>query len=356
MARFLLSCLGMNANLNPKRMLESIHGKGAKVFTSRHHARYFEDDKIYHVLSRVVLGMALLVPSDEINAMVAGVLGHVQKRFPELKLFAHAFLSNHFHLALRGPGIPEFMGQLKQQISYRLKPLIGDACFGRLWEERYAATALITDEDQLRCLEYILSQGVKEGLVERPEQWPGVHCAREVFFGEVCRGGWLNATSYGEAKRAEARKAPVKRRPVSKAEHTEEVVITLTRLPVFEDLGEEEYRRRVSKIRERIIKKGKEARNGKPALGVDAVLKLPRKAQFEAPRPPWFEDRKPMIAWSNPEHPETKAYLERYHRAQAEYDAASLAYRAGNREAMFPTGMYLPPVSPRHGRRLLQAA
>lgn len=336
-------------------MLRTLYGKDAKVFTSRHHARYFEDDKVYHVISRVLCGMALLVPSDEINAMIAGVLGHVQQRFPQIELFAHAFLSNHFHLALRGPGVPEFMGQLKQQISQRLKPLI-NVPFETLWGGRYAATALITTEDQERGFEYILSQGVKEGLVETPEQWPGVHCAGEVFFGEVCRGQWLNATKYGEAKRAEARKAPAKRKPVSKEDYVDEVIVKLSRLPAFEALDESEYRAWVNEIRARIIRDGEEARGGKPALGVDAVLKLPRTTVFEIPKPPWFEDRKPMIVWSNPNHPETQAYLERFYAAQAQYNAASLLYRAGQRDVQFPVGMYLPPVSPRPGKRIVSAA
>lgn len=346
----------MNPNPpTPTSMLRSIHGKGAKIFTSRHHARYFEDDKVYHVISRVLCGMALLVPSEEINTMVAGVLGHVQKRFPQIELFAHAFLSNHFHLALRGPGVPEFMGQLKQQISQRLKPMI-DVPFETLWGGRYAATALITDEDQERCFEYILSQGVKEGLVETPEQWPGVHCARDVFFGEVCRGGWLNATLYGEAKRAEARKAPAKRKAVSKDDYVEKVVVELSRLPMFEGLDDTEYRKRVTEIRHRIVRNGEQAREGKPALGVDAILKLPRTTVFEMPKPAWFKDRKPMIVWSDANHPETKAYLERFHAAQAQYDAASLRYRAGERDVRFPPGMYIPPISPRPGKRLLAAA
>lgn len=338
----------------PAQLLKDIHGPEAKIFTSRHHARYFEDDKIYHVVSRVLSGMALLVPRDDINDMIAGVLGHVQQKNPQVELFAYAFLSNHFHLAVRGPGLPEFVGQLKQQISLRLKHYI-DEPFETLWSGRYAAAALIVPEDQERCFEYILSHGVKEGLVEKPEQWPGVHCARDVFFGEASRGAWLNATTYGEAKRGEERKVPGKRQKVSRADHTESVVITLTRLPAYAELSPQRYRRAMAKLRERIIRHGETLRGGEPAQGVDKVLNLPRSTLFKMPKPPWFRERKKMIVWSDPSHPETRAYLERYNQSQIDFALASQQYRAGDRNVRFPPNMYVPPIAPSRTEQRLAA-
>ncbi|MEO1481419.1 MAG: hypothetical protein AAFU77_04885 [Myxococcota bacterium] len=341
-------------SLSPTRMLREVHGKKAKIFSSRHHARYFEDDKAFHVVSRVVCGLGLLVPRADINEMIAGVLGHVQKKNPQVELFAYAFLSNHFHLALRGPGIPEFVGQLKQQISLRLKYCI-DEPFETLWSGRYAATALINGEDQERCFEYILSQGVKEGLVDTPEDWPGVHCAKHVFFDQQCRGTWLNATSYGEAKRFEERKPPDRRKKVSKSDHLEEVSVEIFRLPVYADLDESAYRHSMTELRERIIMRGKEARAGKPALGVSEVLRMPRTTRFKTPKPPWFTDRRRMIVWSDPNREETRAYLERYHQSQLDFAVASRRYRAGERTVRFPPGMYLPSVPPMRPRVELAA-
>jgi hypothetical protein len=43
------------------------------------------------------------------------------------------------------------------------------------------------EEDRFR---YVLAQGVKEGLVARCTQWPGVHCARALLREEVLVGRW----------------------------------------------------------------------------------------------------------------------------------------------------------------------
>jgi hypothetical protein len=38
-------------------------------------------------------------------------------------------------------------------------------------------------------LSYLLSQGVKEGLVRHPEDWPGVHCVSHLLGGGRTRCG-----------------------------------------------------------------------------------------------------------------------------------------------------------------------
>ena len=62
-----------------------------------------------------------------------------------------------------------FVGFIKKEISRRLG--VRYRLPGTFWQSRFAATALPTAESQLSCLKYLLSQGVKEDLVERPEHW-----------------------------------------------------------------------------------------------------------------------------------------------------------------------------------------
>ena len=51
-------------------------------------------------------------------------------------------------------------------------------------------------EVQLARLRYILAHGVKEGLVPSPLQWPGVHAAKYLVFGESVKGSWVDRTRY----------------------------------------------------------------------------------------------------------------------------------------------------------------
>src|SRR5215210_1214603 len=48
------------------------------------------------------------------------------------------------------------------------------------------------EEAQIARLKYVLGNGVKEGLVEKVSQWPGVHCVRALVEGETVEGYWFD--------------------------------------------------------------------------------------------------------------------------------------------------------------------
>ena len=70
--------------------------------------------------------------------------------------------------------LSEFMGFVNGNIARKVG-LLHD-WRGKLWDRRYQHI-IVSDEPeaQIRRLKYLLSQGVKEGLVRNPEDWPGVH-------------------------------------------------------------------------------------------------------------------------------------------------------------------------------------
>jgi hypothetical protein len=65
---------------------------------------------------------------------------------------------------------------------------------GPVFDRRYEMT-VVTDEDaaQIERLRYVLAQSVKEGLVERLAQWPGVHCVGPTR-GKSLTGHWFDRT------------------------------------------------------------------------------------------------------------------------------------------------------------------
>jgi hypothetical protein len=80
---------------------------------------------------------------------------------------------------------------------------------GRLtgWKEkifgrRYQAI-IVSDEEaaQVERLRYCLAHGAKEDLVDRPRDWPGVHCVRALLEGEVLEGLWFDRTQEYLARR-----------------------------------------------------------------------------------------------------------------------------------------------------------
>jgi hypothetical protein len=59
----------------------------------------------------------------------------------------------------------------------------------KFWGRRYQAIVVSNEEEaQIDRLEYILSNSVKEGLVERPQDWPGAHSVGALLTGEPLEG------------------------------------------------------------------------------------------------------------------------------------------------------------------------
>ena len=72
---------------------------------------------------------------------------------------------------------------------------------GTLWHRRYDAIVVSDEpEAQWQRLRYVLSHGAKEGLVESPLDWPGVHAAKPLIHGEPLAGTWFNRSKEWAAR------------------------------------------------------------------------------------------------------------------------------------------------------------
>jgi REP element-mobilizing transposase RayT len=310
------------------------------------HARYFDPAVLYHVTSKTLRGEFFLHPSSATNEIILGVLGRAQHRWPQVELFAYVFMSNHFHLMLRGDGesVPGFVGFIKREISRRRG--IETNSRGPMWQRRYEATALPSTSSQLKCLRYILEHGVKEGLVENPSEWPGIHCVDQVLSGTSRIGRWLNGTLFGKALfQARARK---KRAP-SKDDFVEEHSIELSVLPCFKKKRSGVVAKSLNGVVAHLVQKAADARHvtGRRVVGLRAILDTSPKTRRPVPVAPWFEVRqRQIVAWAKPREPEVRSYVRAYRDFQHAFRRASRAQGGGKVEIGFPKGGWRPPGRP----------
>ncbi|MGH3861860.1 transposase [Actinokineospora sp.] len=130
------------------------------------------------VTMRTVHGRLLLRPSRAVNDLIVGVIGRAQRRYG-MRLHALAVLGNHWH-SLMSPDSPQQLAAFVDYVAGNIAREVGRLHEWRekFWARRYRSIVVSHEEEaQAGRLEYILGQGVREGLVERPHQWPGVHCA-----------------------------------------------------------------------------------------------------------------------------------------------------------------------------------
>lgn len=315
-------------------------------FQRARHARYFENDVLYHVIFRVTQGFFLLTPDAEglLRSITAGIIGHGRETYPKVRNYATALLSNHGHLEIGGNSedLAAYVGFIKRELSRRWGREIG---WRGIFEEGYHATALITPRAQERCLKYILSQGVHEGLVETPQQWPGFHCAESLVTGEPCQGVWFDGTKYGTAFHREKRKRNPVLANIRREDYFDHHEVRFDKLPAMGHLSDDEYRQEMAVLVDEVVAEGREQRQGREPLGVEAILAADRMTRSEIPLPPWFEDRRRMVVWDEMGDPAVQAYLERYWIFQGEFRVASVRWLDGDLTVRFPPGAFRPGLS-----------
>ena len=230
--------------------------------------RYVEPNSLVEVTVRCTQGRYLLRPSPKLNETFIGVLGRAQEK-TGLSLVGTVAMSSHYHL-LAVPKDQEQLSRFMCFVNGNLSREVGrlHGWPGTLWESRYHSIPVDNDEAaQVARLRYLLSQGVKEDLVERPEEWPGVHCAQALSIGEELIGKWCDRTKL-------YRQGVVEKKDVTEEDCTEEVALRFSPLPCWGHYPPEKYQNEVRLLINGIVEQASQRRceNGGTALGAQGVL------------------------------------------------------------------------------------
>ena len=211
-------------------------------------ARFIPENKdgvLVEVTGRVIGARALLVPSPDprrFNEIVVGVIGRALEVSP-LELCSAAWTANHHHLLVvvhDQQQLSRFMhhlaGNISKEIGGRLR-----GWRGAFWERRYDGIVVSGEpEAQWRRLKYHLSHGVKEGLVESPLRWPGVHAAKSLVYGEPMEGYWFNRSAEWSARNRGL--------DVGRYDFATRYRVSFSPLPAFRELTPEQYQNKVAEL------------------------------------------------------------------------------------------------------------
>ena len=223
---------------------------------------------LVEITCRTVQGRLLLRPSPVLNEVIRGVLAR-SVRLYVVEMNAFTFLSNHFHLLLSvydARQLAAFMTYLNSNLAREAGRLV--RWREKFWGRRYQAIIVSAEEEaQVARLTYILAHGVKEGLVESPLDWPGVHCARALVEGTVVSGVWHDRTLAYKARRGHL--------PLDPEAFVEREELTLAPIPCWRWMTPAAYRERVQRLITEIEDWGRRRREetGMPPLGREAVCR-----------------------------------------------------------------------------------
>ena len=262
----------------------------------------------------------LLRPSDTINEVFSYCLAFAAHHTGVL-LHAWTAMSNHWHAIITDPHarLPEFMECVNKLVSKCINAHLGR--WESLWSsEHYSAVRLVTEEDVMAKLLYVLGNPLQDALVESWSKWPGII------------SGPRACTDAPE----DARRPAVFFR--TNGPMPESVKLEATVPPCFAGETKHQFATRLARQLEEHEAEVREklASEGRTILGRDAVL-----AQDPLGCPESFDPRRglnPRVAckdkWRRVEAlGRLVEFLEAYRKARREFVT-------GDREVVFPAGTY----------------
>ena len=156
---------------------------------------------IYEATTRTIQERFLLRPGRACRALILGVIGRAMLLYPTVKLYAFTFLSNHYHLlasAADGEELAQFFGFVNGNISREMGRLHNWS--GSLWARRVRPIPILDPEALVSRLRYVLLNGVKEGLVESPLEWPGATSVHGLVGDMRLEGVWIDRDAFRRAR------------------------------------------------------------------------------------------------------------------------------------------------------------
>jgi REP element-mobilizing transposase RayT len=293
-----------------------------------------QNPTLVSITNRTVQGRYLLRPGLVLNDRLLGILGKFQ-RIHGVQVVMITVLSNHFHTLLVVEDALQqsnFMRDVQSALSREVNRLTGWR--GPVFERRFEATPVTNEaKAQVERLRYGLSNGVKEDLVEKVLDWPGVSTAAALLQGKPLKGHWIDRTQQHAARN--------RGEDASDERFAVEETLILSPLPCWAHLSPECYRKRIEALVEEVEAEAAltRRRSGSRVLGVKAIL-----AQDPQTRPSRLaRSPAPLV------HAATKAARRMFYELYAEFVSAfrtaAESLRRGNRDAPFPAGSF-PPALP----------
>jgi hypothetical protein len=203
----------------------------------------------------------------------------------------------------------------------------------KFWARRYRAIVISSEEGaQRNRLKYILAHGAKEGLVEHPRQWPGVHSIRALLEDESLEGYWFDRSlEYAAHRRGKTHE---------RLEFATRYAVTLSPLPCWAHLSADQQRRRILDVVSAIEQETATRRTetGRVPPGPDVIR---RQNPHEQPQ---MSKKSPAPLFHAMSERVRKDLYAAYAVFLAAFRDAAEKWRAGDRTAIFPVGCYPPAL------------
>ncbi len=289
--------------------------------------RYVPPNSMVELCHRTLGGRRLILPTTALTLLLLGVLGRALSLFP-VRLHAFIYLSNHAHLLLSvtaANALAAFECHLKTNTALAIKRFVH--WDGPVWT-RSEPVCVLDDIASIRRLRYIMSNAVKEGLVDAPLEWAGASAAEALLTGQPIPATWQPRNQQTGARGDHLTPSPCP--------------IELAPLPCWANLNVEDRGAKVLALFDGIVAETRLERGGVPSLGMHRVLAAD---PFEVVE---LEETPPPICHTS--DPRLRAeFIVKEAEFRAEYRSSSKRHRSEPPAVTFPLNAFPPSPAFRAG-------
>lgn len=132
--------------------------------------RLFVPGATYHVYCRVARGEFVFENPDNSEAFIE-TLRDVRDR-DDLSILAWCIMSNHYHIVIKTRSVPLWRSMARLQGTIARKHNRGRGVLGRLWQSRYRARFIDSNDYFKQVVAYVHLNPVTAGLVTDPADYP----------------------------------------------------------------------------------------------------------------------------------------------------------------------------------------
>jgi hypothetical protein len=284
------------------------------------------------VTSRTIGGHFLLRSEPRLDSRIVGVLGRAQA-YAGVEIYGVSFQSSHYHLDLGvedADQLAAFECFAQSNLAKEVNRVHGWS--DRVWARRYSAI-VVSDEEvaQIARLKYLIAQGCRENLVASPRDWPGVSSTWSLYNGTMRMDGkWVDRTAMFRARQLGA--------DVLERDFTSNETVVLSQIPAWRHLSSAQYRDRIREIVHDIERetRSRHREDGTRPLG-------PKRIRLASPRDRAVHPkRSPAPDFHTATREVRKALRDAYGIFVGAFVAASLRFRQGDRQVVFPEGCFPP--------------
>ena len=146
--------------------------------------RVIEPMQIHEVINRTVASRYLLLTDNHVRNEIGAWLARAQRKY-RVRLYAYAFMSNHYHLlaaARNEHAFADFVQYFQCNLARCLNKYRKRS--GAFWARRYTAIATLDNASLADRVAYIHLNPVKAGMCKKPEQSPVLSSAAELLRGD----------------------------------------------------------------------------------------------------------------------------------------------------------------------------